>query len=151
MEAPPNRPRQPSSHGYRLPVVEARHPGWEPTDPPPAAPQSEGPGVRVELTEKGFDARVRGGIRRFAPWLMPLVISALGGLGGGILGYYEGLKRAAARVAALEMQIDAEKELLRMQGKDVDRLFVLERDHEKRLLTTERQLKIDVVTAEPKP
>lgn len=40
MEAPPNRPRQPSSHGYRLPVVEARHPGYEPTDPPPSIPEA---------------------------------------------------------------------------------------------------------------
>lgn len=101
-------------------------------------------GVAVRIDEKGFDAKVRGSVfRRLAPWLVPALMSLLGTLGGGVLGYFEGLKRAAARVAALELQVDASKELLRQQSKDLDRFFVLARDNDRRLLTVERALKVE--------
>jgi hypothetical protein len=130
------------------------------TDPAPAGPTrsaspspESGSAVHVQISEKGFDARVRGGkLSRFAPWIVPAVLSVLAPIGTGILGYYQGLKMAAARVAALELQVDAAKEILRQEEKDANRFAVVQRDHESRLITVEHQLKLEppiVVKASP--
>jgi hypothetical protein len=119
-----------------------------PSEREPAPPERSlsPPGFRVELDERGFDARVRGKhalLRRLAPWLAPMILSALGTIGGGVLGYFEGLKRASARVAALELETEAEKLAIRARKLDDDRLFVVTDDHEGRVLRLERQLKLE--------
>jgi hypothetical protein len=109
------------------------------------SPES-GSAVRVEISEKDFDVRVRGRsklLHRLGPWLMPALLSGLGWLGGGVLGYYQGLKASAARVAADELEIDRVKHRLERVEKDDDRGFVVQRDHDVRILTVERQLKIE--------
>lgn len=162
MALPPNQPprlKRASAEysvvgGAQVPRIPAESvpsaPSAPPAPPRSASPSPESVGVRVTIPELGFDAKVRGGaLKRLGPWLVPLVLSALGTIGGGVLGYFEGLKRAAARVAALELQVDAAKELLRQEQKDADRLFAVQQDHDRRLLTVERQLKLDTVVVRP--
>jgi hypothetical protein len=116
-----------------------------PDSVPEPPPRSLSPaGIRVSTSEKDFDLRVRGGFfRRLRPYLVPALLSVLAPIGTGIVGYYEGLKLAAARVAALELSVDAAKEIIRRQTKDENRLFVVTDDHEMRLLRAERQLKLE--------
>jgi hypothetical protein len=158
MPTPPNPPRRPSAE-YSFAKREEQVP--IPTDPVPAGPKrsmspspESGSAVQVQISEKDFDVRVRGGkLGRFAPWIVPAVLSILAPIGTGILGYFQGLKMAATRVAALELQVDAAKELLRQEEKDANRFAVVQRDHESRLITVEHQLKIEppvVVKAEPR-
>jgi hypothetical protein len=117
-----------------------------PSEPAKApAPSLSPPGLRVDIREDGFEARVRGGgLRRLVPWLMPFVLSALGTIGGGgILGYVEGLKKAAARVAAVELATDEAKASIEQMKKTTNRLGVVTDDHDSRILRLERTLKLD--------
>ena len=138
----PPRPRPSAEYSFAKREEQVTVP---PDSVPQPPPRSLSPaGIRVSTSEKDFDLRVRGGfLRRLAPYLVPAALSILAPIGTGFLGYYEGLKRAAARVAAIELQIDAAKELLRLQSKDGNRLFIVEDDHEARLLRVERQLKLE--------
>lgn len=100
--------------------------------------------MRVQVGD--VDVRVRAsGLRRFLPWIVPLVLSLAGTIGGAVMGYFRGLAAAGERVAAVE-------ESVRIQGQkraalearvvaaeqDLDRAFLVQRDHDKRLPTLER-------------
>lgn len=129
-------------------MLEEQQPRVPSEQAPPArsispSPES-GSAVRVEISEQGFDARVRGShLRRLAPWIVPALMTVFGWIGGGVLGYYEGLRKAAARVAALEVEIETYKAVLELTKKDVNHGGVILDDHESRLLRLERTLKLD--------
>jgi hypothetical protein len=144
---PPKAVGRPSGeYGY---VAREEQPAVPSEKPAPEPPRSLSPnGVRVELSEKGFDARVRGNpLHRFAPYIVPAVLSILAPIGTGILGYFEGLKRGAARVAAVEFETDKVRARLKQQDQELDGIVAVERDHEPRILRLERTLKLDPAAA----
>jgi hypothetical protein len=135
-------PRKPSGeYGYAVREEQPRVPSERSPEPPRSMSP---PGLRVDIKENGFDARVRGNfLRRFAPWIVPAVMSLLGYPSGLVLGFYEGLKKAAARVAADEVAIDEAKAMIELTKKGVNHVAVEMDDHDERILRLERTLKLD--------
>lgn len=80
------------------PPPRARPPAQEPPRSYSPAPSSA---VRVE-TPTPLELAKHAAWKRLAPWLAALGLSVAGTIGGAVTGYFEGLKAAGRRVAAVE-------------------------------------------------
>ncbi len=140
---PPEMPALSTLKGLGEPPV-SLPPGQRAAPPRSLSPAPvSGPAVLVDTSVGKLELR-KGLFSKLAPWLVPLALSALGTIGGAILGYYEGLARAGARVAAIEeaarLNAEADARLKTRSEKELDRAFTVLDDHDRRLPRLERRV-----------
>lgn len=138
------RPEQTTLRGMPAPPGPGSHAPPKRSVSP--SPESAGAVARVQVGP--VDVKWKGsGFRRVFPWLVPVILSAAGTVGGWALGYFRGLAAAGERMAKTEAAIKLQGEKraaleTRVEAVEGDQntLFKVQRDHDKRLPTAERDL-----------